>query len=169
MSRSDITAILSSLVEKRLNNRVAYWASEVSFDKGTQNWRRIDYMGFKPFTPGYVTMPASVELGEFSCYEIKSCMEDFTSGHGLTFYGDVNYLVTTRELAEQLRVTYRLPRNINQVLTPSKKGDKLVPLFDVSGKCPSYRCRGASEMLYAMIEADGRRTRWKSIARDIAS
>ncbi|MFQ9101283.1 MAG: hypothetical protein ACLR5C_05005 [Bifidobacterium adolescentis] len=66
-------------------------------------------------------MPASVELGEFSCYEIKSCMEDFTSGHGLTFYGDVNYLVTTRELAEQLRVTYRLPRNINQVLTPSKK------------------------------------------------
>lgn len=80
-----------------------------------------------------------------------------------------NYLVTTRELAEQLRVTYRLPRNINQVLTPSKKGDKLVPLFDVSGKCPSYRCRGASEMLYAMIEADGRRTRWKSIARDIAS
>lgn len=126
--------MLSSLVEKRLNNRVAYWASEVSFDRATPNERRIDYMGFKPFTPG-----------------------------------DVNYLVTTRELAEQLRVTYRLPRNINQVLTPSKKGDKLVPLFDVSGKCPSYRCRGASEMLYAMIEADGRRTRWKSIARDIAS
>lgn len=113
--------MLSSLVEKRLNNRVAYWASEVSFDRATTNERRIDYMGFKPFTPGYVTMPASVELGEFSCYEIKSCMEDFTSGHGLTFYGDVNYLVTTRELAEQLRVTYRLPRNINQVLTPSKK------------------------------------------------
>lgn len=113
--------MLSSLVEKRLNNRVAYWASEVSFDRATPNERRIDYMGFKPFTPGDVTMPASVELGEFSCYEIKSCMEDFTSGHGLTFYGDVNYLVTTRELAEQLRVTYRLPRNINQVLTTSKK------------------------------------------------
>ena len=83
--------MLSSLVEKRLNIRVAYWASEVSFDRATPNERRIDYMGFKPFTPGYVTMPASVELGEFSCYEIKSCMEDFTSGHGLTFYGDVNY------------------------------------------------------------------------------
>lgn len=169
MSRNDTTMMLSSLVEKRLNNRVAYWASEVSFDKGTQNWRRIDYVGFKPFTPGYVLMPSSVELGEFSCYEVRSCMADFESGHGLTFYGDVNYLVTTRELAEELRVTYRLPRNINQVLTPSKKGDKLVPLFDVSGKCPSYRCRAVSEMLYAMIEADGRRTRWKSIARDIAS
>lgn len=58
-------------------------------------------MGFKPFTPGYVLMPASVELGEFSCYEVKSCMADFKSGHGLTFYGDVNYLVTTRELAEE--------------------------------------------------------------------
>ena len=103
-------------------------------------------------------MPASVELGEFSCYEVKSCMADFKSGHGLTFYGDVNYLVTTRELAEELRVNYLLPHNINQVLTPSKKGDKLVPLFDVSGKCPSYRCRAASEMLYAMIEANGKRT-----------
>lgn len=143
MSMAETTAMLSKLVEKRLKNRVSYWASEVNFDLGTPRNRRIDYMGFKPFTPGYVTMPASVELGEFSCY--------------------------ARELAEQLRVTYRLPRNINQVLTPSKKGDKLVPLFDVSGKCPSYRCRGASEMLYAMIEADGRRTRWKSIARDIAS
>lgn len=162
--------MLSALVEKRLNNRVAYWASEVSFDRATPNERRIDYIGFKPFTPGYVLMPASVELGRFECYEIKSCLADFESGHGLTFYGDLNYLVTTRSLAEQLRVTYRLPRNINQVLTPSKKGDKLIPLYEVSGNgVPSYRCRGASEMLYAMIEADGRRTRWKSIARDIAS
>ena len=104
-------------------------------------------------------MPASVELGRFECYEVKSCMADFNSGHGLTFYGDVNYLVTTRELAEELRVTYRLPRRINQVLTPSKKGDRLEALFDVSGPCPSHRCRAASEMLYAMIEANGKRTK----------
>ncbi|MFQ9101284.1 MAG: hypothetical protein ACLR5C_05010 [Bifidobacterium adolescentis] len=51
MSRRDTTMMLSSLVEKRLNNRVAYWASEVSFDRATPNERRIDYMGFKPFTP----------------------------------------------------------------------------------------------------------------------
>ncbi len=159
MSRTDVTVMLSELVEKRLNNRVSFWASEVNFDLGTPNNRRIDYVGFKPFTPGYVLMPASVELGRFECYEVKSCMADFNSGHGLTFYGDVNYLVTTRELAEELRVTYRLPRSINQVLTPSKKGDKLVPLFDVSGTCLSYRCRAASEMLYAMIEANGKRTK----------
>lgn len=121
MSRTETTAMLSELVEKRLKNRVSFWASEVNFDLGTSKNRRIDFMGFKPFTPGYVLMPASVELGEFSCYEVKSCMADFKSGHGLTFYGDVNYLVTTRELAEELRVNYLLPRNINQVLTPSKK------------------------------------------------
>ena len=63
MSRNDTTMMLSSLVEKRLNNRVAYWASEVSFDKGTQNWRRIDYVGFKPYTPNYAVEPVSVELG----------------------------------------------------------------------------------------------------------
>lgn len=121
MSRAETTAMLSKLVEKRLKNRVSFWASEVNFDLGTSKNRRIDFMGFKPFTPGYVLMPASVELGEFSCYEVKSCMADFKSGHGLTFYGDVNYLVTTRELAEELRVNYLLPHNINQVLTPSKK------------------------------------------------
>lgn len=93
MSRAETTAMLSKLVEKRLKNRVSYWASEVNFDLGTPRNRRIDYIGFKPFTPGYVLEPSSVELGTFSCYEIKSCMADFKSGHGLTFYGDENYLV----------------------------------------------------------------------------
>lgn len=159
MSRADTTAMLSKLVENRLNNRVAYWASEVSFDKGTQNWRRIDYVGFKPFTPNDAVEPTSVELGRFECYEVKSCMADFESGHGLTFYGDLNYLVTTVELAETLRTTYRLPRNIDQVLVPSKKGDKLIKLHDMTGNgSPSYRHRPASEMLYAMIEANGKRT-----------
>jgi len=102
MSRTETTAMLSKLVEKRLKNRVSYWASEVNFDLGTPRNRRIDYIGFKPFTPGYVLEPSSVELGTFSCYEIKSCMADFKSGHGLTFYGDENYLVTTPELADDL-------------------------------------------------------------------
>ena len=54
MSRAETTAMLSKLVEKRLRNRVSFWASEVNFDLGTPNNRRIDYIGFKPFTPGYV-------------------------------------------------------------------------------------------------------------------
>lgn len=45
MSRAETTAMLSKLVEKRLKNRVSYWASEVNFDLGTPRNRRIDYIG----------------------------------------------------------------------------------------------------------------------------
>lgn len=158
MSRTETTAMLSELVEKRLKNRVSFWASEVNFDLGTSKNRRIDFMGFKPFTPGYVLMPASVELGEFSCYEVKSCMADFKSGHGLTFYGGRelprDHKGTGRGTASQLPAATQYQSSAHTI----EKGDKLVPLFDVSGKCPSYRCRAASEMLYAMIEANGKRT-----------
>ena len=158
MNRTETTAMLSALVERRLDSRTSYWAKEVSFDKGTPMWRRIDYVGFKPYTPNYAVEPVSVELGVFSCYEVKSCLEDFESGNGLTFYGDENYLVTTRELAEQLQDMRRLPRNIDQVLVPTTKGDMLRKLYDLSGNgSPSYRHRPASEMLYAMVEANGRR------------
>ena len=53
MKRSDVTAMLSGLVEKRLRSRHMYWSSEVSFDKGTEAERRIDYVAFKPFTPNH--------------------------------------------------------------------------------------------------------------------
>ena len=70
-SRSETTAMLSELVEKRLESHTSYWAREVSFDRGTPMWRRIDYVGFKPFTPNYAVEPVSVELGVFSCYEVN--------------------------------------------------------------------------------------------------
>lgn len=97
-----------------------------------------------------------MELGTFSCYEVKSRLADFESANGLTFYGDLNYLVTTRGLAEQLHDMRRLPRNINQALVPTSKGDRFTPLYDPSDNgSPSYRHRPASEMLYAMVEAGG--------------
>lgn len=34
-SRSETTAMLSELVEKRLESHTSYWAREVSFDRGT--------------------------------------------------------------------------------------------------------------------------------------
>ena len=61
--------------------------SKVNRVETTTNWRRIDYVGFKPYTPNYAVEPVSVELGIFSCYEVKSCLADFESGNGLTFYG----------------------------------------------------------------------------------
>lgn len=99
MSRTDTTAMLSQLVEKRLRNQVAFWASEVNFDRNTPDERRVDYVGFEPWNINGEPVPASVEKGCFSFYEVKSCMADFTSGNGLTFYGDQNYLVCRRSCA----------------------------------------------------------------------
>lgn len=47
MSRTETTAMLSKLVEKRLRNQTAFWASEVNFDRNTPDDRRVDYVGFK--------------------------------------------------------------------------------------------------------------------------
>ena len=98
MSRAETTAMLSKLVEKRLKNQTAFWASEVNFDRNTPDERRVDYVGFKPWNINGEPVPASVEKGCFEFYEVKSCMADFTSGNGLTFYGDSNFLVCTKEL-----------------------------------------------------------------------
>lgn len=84
MSRTETTAMLSKLVEKRLRNQTAFWASEVNFDRNTPEERRVDYVGFKPWNINGEPVPASVEKGCFEFYEVKSCMADFTSGNGLT-------------------------------------------------------------------------------------
>lgn len=104
MSRAETTAMLSKLVEKRLRNQTAFWASEVNFDRNTPDERRVDYVGFKPWNINGEPVPASVEKGCFEFYEVKSCMADFTSGNGLTFYGDQNYLVCTKELCDENRM-----------------------------------------------------------------
>jgi hypothetical protein len=159
MKRSDVTAMLSGLVEKRLRSRHMYWAAEVSFDKGTEAERRIDYVAFKPFTPNYRVEAASVELGTFECYEVKSCLADFQSGHGLTFYGDHNFLVTTVEFAEELRLKMLTPNGIDNVLVPNRSGTALLTRGDEPhGRhrygSQSYRRRGASEMLWQMVQSN---------------
>ena len=139
MSRAETTAMLSELVEKRLRNQTAFWASEVNFDRGTPDERRVDYVGFKPLNVNGEPVPASVEKGCFGFYEVKSCMADFTSGNGLTFYGDQNYLVCTKELCDST-------------------GSKLILGHVQSYNDLSYRRRPASEILWAMVKANGKRT-----------
>lgn len=147
------TELLSALVEKRLRSRRMFWAPEVCFDKGMPQSRRIDFVGFTPRRPNIVTDMTSVELGTFECYEVKSCMADFTSGNGLTFYGDRNYLVTTREFAEKLRSDALLtPREIDGILVPDKPGDKLIFAAKLNTG-QSYRRRVASEMLWQIVQA----------------
>ena len=96
ISRVDVTRDLSEAVLKRLRREFTLVAQEVWVD----DVHRVDFVGFKPFP--MVSYPASLERGTFVFVEVKSCMDDYKSGHGLTFDGDVNWLVCTQELRDQL-------------------------------------------------------------------
>ncbi|KRM07165.1 hypothetical protein FD41_GL000483 [Lentilactobacillus farraginis DSM 18382 = JCM 14108] len=149
--------MLSQLVEKRLTSQQMYWSPEVDFDWGTDHNRRIDYVGFKPYTPDYVTTPVSVEKGTFICYEVKSCWEDFKSGHGLSFFGDENYLVCPKELAEEIIARQVLERkNLNGILVPNKSGTALYAKYELTDVHMTARTRIASEMLWAIVQAHER-------------
>lgn len=150
INRSEITEKLSKLLEKGLTSHKMYWSSEVTFDKGMQNERRIDFVAFKPYTPDMVTDANSVELGTFECYEVKSCMADFKSGNGLTFYGDKNYLVTTKELEQELYENNLIPWQVDDVLIPDKNWTYLYSHRRVKG---THRQRISSEFLWEIVKA----------------
>lgn len=153
--RPAITQMLSELLEKRLRNRYDMWAAEVEFDKNTPDEIRIDYVGFKLKRVHQTTKPSSVELGRFDCYEIKSCMADFNSGHGLNFIGDQNWLVTTDDAAEKLRGDSKLNRC--GVLVPNKAETALIVKYEHDNDPYGGRRRPASEMLWQMVIARNNR------------
>lgn len=155
--RRETTAKLSSLVEKRLRNRTPYYASEVRTFASMGAWvPRVDYMAFCPnWRTHEDPSPITVEHGVFEFYEVKSCMADFDSGHGLNFEGDENFLVCTRQLAERLRDEMRLP-SCAHVLVPDFKWEKLVTMFKPSS-LHSTRKRCASELLLCLLMAYKRR------------
>lgn len=149
-SRAQTTRILSSLVEKRLNANRMYWSAEVTFDKSTDRERRIDYVAFKPYTPEYRYECYSVELGTFGCYEVKSCLEDFQSGHGMSFYGDDNYLVCEYGRADYLRRHGMLPEGVH-VLVPDRNHTRLLHRWAHADlNRPKHRTRTAAELLWAI-------------------
>lgn len=90
MDRREKTKLLSRLLEAKLNSDKSYWASEVSVDFITSSRKRIDYMTFRPKNQS----SSGIDKGIFTCYEVKSCIEDYNSGHGLNFLGEKNYIVT---------------------------------------------------------------------------
>lgn len=99
MNRKEITKLITkTLIYSKLSDR-KYYAREVTLDYGTKHPKRIDVM---QYIPSGVTYASDIERGEFICYEIKSSYEDLYSGHGLNFYGDKNYIVTTMELGNRI-------------------------------------------------------------------
>lgn len=102
MNRKETTQFLSELLERQYFSGMGkYWAKEVSIDAWGEKGKpkRVDYMQFIP--PNQCSISA-IEKGIFTCYEIKSCKEDFYSGNGLNFLGEKNYIVTTMECYKDL-------------------------------------------------------------------
>jgi hypothetical protein len=115
INRKEITAKLNILLEQYLkvfDTRI-YWAKEVTFDYSTAHKIRIDYMRFKPIN----NTISGIEKGDFYCYEVKSCVDDFFSKNGHNFIGDYNYYVMERELYEQVKSN--IPYGIG-VLIPNR-------------------------------------------------
>lgn len=95
MERRETTEFLSELLLcSRLRKRSVYYAKEVTIDFGTKKPRRVDFLQFEP---PRVVSAGDIEKGIFIAYEIKSCIEDIFSGHGLNLIGEKNYLVMTMQ------------------------------------------------------------------------
>lgn len=108
-NRGEVTAELSEKVWARLCRENALVASEVWVDDAS----RVDFVAYRPHRPrdrssNHATA-AELESGTFTFVEVKSCMDDFTSGHGRTFEGDENWLVCPLELADSLASKGMLP------------------------------------------------------------
>ncbi len=100
MDRKEITKFLSDLlVQSRFQGIGKYWAREVSIDYGTIEVKRVDFMEFQP--EGVVHI-SDIEKGIFICYEVKSSLGDYRSGHGQNFLTEKNYLVMPMEVYKKV-------------------------------------------------------------------
>ncbi len=129
MNRKETTTFLTELlIRDRLSDR-KYYAKEVTLDYGTNHPKRIDIMQYSPDGTTYVS---DIEHGCFTCYEIKSCIQDVYSGNGLNFYGEKNYIVTTMETYKKLLEDMRngkLDEHIKDFMGIPKEGT--CPYFGV--------------------------------------
>lgn len=117
MNRKDVTKFLSELLENdRFSGVGKYWSKEVTVDYGKSVLtdtgyesitRRVDYMQFIPENQVSIS---GLEKGIFICYEIKSCKQDYLSGHGQNFIGEKNYLVTNMTTYKELKESDELDK-----------------------------------------------------------
>ncbi|GDZ42720.1 hypothetical protein MCC01966_12860 [Bifidobacteriaceae bacterium MCC01966] len=152
MSHPGITAALGLMLIKDVfhypDPRI-YWANEVTYDYTLAHPIRVDFMRFKPRN----TLPSGLEQSEFLAYEVKSCKQDFESGHGLNFIADLNYVVVPPTLVGYAREHNPFGVGIYTPVTEYGRGEVL--------KCvkPSRRFpreRPALELLFGLTRSLGR-------------
>ena len=102
VGRKEITKRLSLMTEKYINphnDPRIYWAREVTFDYATTHSVRVDYMRFKPLN----NTVGGIEKGDFYCFEVKSCVDDFKSKNGHNLIGDFNYYVMPFSVYDEVK------------------------------------------------------------------
>lgn len=148
--RLEITVALSAAIEKKINpynDPRIYWAKEVTFDYSTSHAVRVDYMKFKPVNNSV----SGIEKGDFYCYEVKSSVEDFHSGHGLNFLGDYNYLVMPSNVYKA--VSKEIPHYVGVYIPDGKE------LICTKKAKKHDRTKPVSEMLLMMFRSAARERR----------
>lgn len=175
MTRSETTVWLSKMLEKKINpnnDPRIYWAKEVTFNpvRPPEGYQICDFNG-KPYRPSHIRVdymvfepvnnsPSGIEQGSFYAYEIKSSVEDFTSGHGLNFVGDYNYIVTLQSVYEKIKD--RIPWKVG-VICPVT--DNIDDIDGLSGTIKTKtvkkaqrmdRTRSCAEMLLMMFRSANR-------------
>lgn len=146
--RKQITKHLSELLERHLNphnDTRIYISKEVTFNYGSSNNIRVDYMMFKPQN----NTAGGIEQGLFYCYEIKSCKADFESGNGLNFIGDYNYIVFPSEEV-YLECKNKVPYGVGVYVSESNT------LKNIKKSRKAIRKYSASEMLLMMFRSANR-------------
>lgn len=141
-NRRETTAELSAKVLRKLRREFTLVSAEVWVD----GEHRVDFIAYG-IGSGHIN--AAAERGKFVFVEVKSCMDDFTSGHGRTFEGDENWLVCPRELADALRDKRQLPRHC-KVLCPDAAGNLRVA-YDTSELGRSFRKLSTAALLLQMV------------------
>lgn len=135
IDRPKITAGLSALLERHLSKGSERWDKEVCL--WTPKECRVDYMSVSCRNGAFARI-GDIEAAKLTCYEVKSCMEDYRSGSGLNDLGDVNYIVCPDELRRQLILSH----------------DRLYNGWEVAIPCPS-KCRSFQEIIPYNGEVDG--------------
>lgn len=163
MNRKETTKFLSDLlIRDRFSGIGKYWAREVTLNYGSADVKRVDFMQFKPVS----TYSASgIEKGEFICYEVKSCLADYKSGHGQNFIGERNYFVmpmslyksVVNELGWGVGVLVPIPKGANihtEFENPTElDADKEWELKIIKPAHPQNRKYSLAELLFCMLRS----------------
>lgn len=152
--RKEITKMLSLSVQKYISSRNdtrIYWAKEVTFDYGTKNAKRVDFMRFKPIN----NTISGIEKGDFYCYEVKSSVDDFHSKNGHNFIGDWNYYVMPKEVYDE--VSKEIPYGVGVLVPDSKsRSGNWYSLKSIKKAKRRDRTKSISEMLLMMFRSAAR-------------